>query len=739
MSRPFAVIGFTVFFTIALLFKFDIGVTVAALAVFSVTLIVGLFIESLRKNSIFLCSVISVIISCILLLGTNEFIYLPAVSYSGKTCNIVAELISEPEYEYGNCYYSAKIKEIDGQVVDLKSRLVFSSVPDAEPYDIVTGDFTFYIPGETNDITLSVNKSNGVFIGAYPYENEFSFISVPESEKPFGKTIIDIRNAVRNSVYRVLPNENGALAVALLIGDKSGLSLDILDNFNFTGISHIICVSGYHLSLWSLLCYELLRKTRIGNRFASFITVIPVVLFMFISGMTYSVIRAGIMTIIYLFSNVFMRKRDSLNSLGFALMLIAVFNPFAMGSASLQLSALATAGIIFYSEFLAPSVEEKIKKISIKCLRRFIFSIFSTFMITLSATAFTLPVSLTLYNRFNFMVFAANIVAVPISGLCMILCAIGSAIGNISLSIINIFAYFGGKICQFMIGFSERLSEIKIFSFNIEDDETAVIIISLFLICIFSLILAYYGKSYPKLTAVLCGFVFTVLLVMFSLADKSLTEIRVVDCGNGTAVLISKNEETVLFGTGGNDFLSAYNLSHSIDNSGDSLQALITPEIDRNSSTASVKILETFSPDEIYCNNISPEITPLVKNYSVNTFESEISFCSFDVSCFSLDKKSFAFIDNEDVSVLLMFDPISDFSNIPDKYTNADVIIMRNDYPDGIENSDASFVVVNADNARGVIVQDELNKLGLKTVATAGCGDVIIKADDGDISAYRDD
>ena len=738
MSRPFAVIGFTVFFTIALLFKFDIGVTVAALAVFTVALIVGLFFNSFRKNSIFVCSVLSVIISCILLLGTNYFLYLPAVSYSGKTCNIVAELVSEPEYEYGNCYFTAKIKEIDGQTVDLKSRLVFSSVPDAQPYDFVTGNFTFYIPGESNDITLSVNKSNGVFIGAYPYENDFSFISVPESEKPFGKTVINIRNAVRNAVYRVLPNENGALAVALLIGDKSGLSQNILDDFNFTGISHIICVSGYHLSLWSLLCYEFLRKTRIGNRTASLLTVVPVVLFMFISGMTYSVIRAGIMTVTYLLSNVFMRKRDSLNSLGLSLMLIAVFNPFAMGSASLQLSALATAGIIFYSEFLAHSVEEKIEKINIKQMRRLMFGISSTFMITLSATAFTLPVSLMLYNRFNFMVFAANIVAVPISGLCMILCAIGSIIGNFSLSIINIPAFFGGKICEFLIGFSEKLSEFKLFSFNIENDETAIIIISLFLICSLSLVLAYYGKSYPKLTAVLCGFVFTVLLVSFSLADKSLTEIRVVDCGNETVVIVSKNDETILFGTGGNDFLSSYSISQSIYNSGNKLQALITPEIDKKSMNNAVNILKTFSPDEVCCNNVPPEINPILNDY-FNDFNTEISFDNLDISCFSENKKSFAFIKSEDVSVLLMFDPISDFEFVPEKYTDADVVIMRNDYPCGIENTEASFVVINADNTRGAILQDELNKLGLKAVATAGCGDIIIKADDGNISAYRDD
>lgn len=739
MSRPFAVIGFTVFFIGAILFKFDIGVTVAVLVASSVALIVGLFIRSFRRNSIFVCSVLSVIIFCFLLIGTNEFLYKPAVSYSGKTCNIVAELCSEPEYEYGNCYYSANIKEIDGQNVDLKARLAFSSVPEADPYDIVTGNFTFYIPGETNDITLSVNKSNGVFVGAYPYENEYKFVSVPDSEKPFGKTIIDIRNAIRNAVYHVLPNENGALAVALLIGDKSELSSEILNDFNFIGISHIICVSGYHLSLWSLLCYELLRKTRLNSRISSLITVVPVVLFMFISGMTYSVIRSGIMMITYLFSNVFQRRRDSLNSLGLALVFIAVFNPYAMGSASLQLSALATAGIIFYSEFLAPFFEEKIKKINFKSIRRALFGVSSTFMITLSATAFTLPVSLTLYNRFNFMVFVSNLIAVPISGICMILCAIGSFVGNISLSIINVFGYFGGKFCEFLIWFSDKLSEIKLTAFHIESDETAVIVVSLFFICFFSLLLAYNGKSYPKLTALLCGLVFTVLLVTFSVTDKNLTVIRVFDCGNSTSVLISKNDETVLFGNGGSDFLSSYNISRSIDNSGNDFHALITPEIDKNSSSGIVKILKSLSPDEIYSDFISPEFKPLIKNNSVLSFDSEKSFENFDVSCITQDDKSLVLIENDDTSVLLMFDPISDFESIPEEYRKADIIILRNDYPIGIENSDAVFTVVNADNSRGLVIQDELNRLGIKTVATAGCGDVIIKADNGYISAYRED
>ena len=68
------------------------------------------------------------------------------------------------------------------------------------------------------------------------FDNEYEFVSVPESEKPFAKTFINIRREIRSAVYRILPNENGALAVALLIGDKSGLSGETLNDFNFIGI-----------------------------------------------------------------------------------------------------------------------------------------------------------------------------------------------------------------------------------------------------------------------------------------------------------------------------------------------------------------------------------------------------------------------------------------------------------------------------------------------------------------------
>ena len=73
---------------------------------------------------------------------------------------------------------------------------------------------------------------------------------------------------------------------------------------------------------------------------------------MLIAGMTYSVVRAGIMMLIYLLSVVLSRQRDSLNSLGFSVTVIAMENPFSIGALGLQLSVLSTAGLILYFQFL---------------------------------------------------------------------------------------------------------------------------------------------------------------------------------------------------------------------------------------------------------------------------------------------------------------------------------------------------------------------------------------------------
>lgn len=737
MPRPFAVIGFTVFFTIALLYNSDAGAITGALVAFVIALVISLFITEARKQRVLPCALASGFLACVILLAELNFSYLPAMNYSGKTCNVSAELTDYPEYLYGNYYYDAKAVEIGGEKTELKLRLVFSSLPDAEPYDIVESDFTFYVLGSSSEEYLASNKAKGVFVGAYPVSGEYSVINIPEDKKPFAKKIVDIREAIKYAVHRAVPGDCGALATALLIGDRSNLSSGIISDFRLSGLTHIICVSGFHLSLCANFLLALLEKMRIRDRLASVITSAAVIMFMLIAGMTYSVVRSGIMMLIYLLANVLRKSRDSLNSLGFSLLAIAIYNPFAMGSVSLQLSALSTLGIILYSQYVKPLIDKKIRKTDNVYLADVLSSFIGAVMIPVSATAFTLPVVMNIYSEFNFAVYASNILAVPISSVCILLSACAALWGVVFNGNFNILATGAEVFCRLLIIISQVFADFDLLTFRADDDTGAVIVCGVFMLCAMAVFMAYSGKSFIKLTCILCAVVFTFGLMFASVSRDCETRITVTDVGNGTAVFASKNGENVLIGCGGTDYLGAEKIRRVAEKHGNRTDLMIIPDAEESSVSYLNKTLLYSVPDTVYCGALPHGSVLLLGSSNVNKINGSFGSENFDFNYFSSDGANFLYVETSDMSALVCFDAVSDYSLLPDNFRNADVIITRNDYPINIENNNCKLVVVNSGNSRGLIIQDELSEYGIRCVATAGCGDILIRGENGFVSANR--
>lgn len=737
MPRPFAVIGFTVFFTIALLYNSDAGAITGALIAFAIALVISLFVTEVRKQRVLPCALASGFLACVILLAELNFYYLPAVSYSGKTCRVSAELSDYPEYLYGNYYYDAKTVEIDGEKTELKLKLVFSSLPDAEPFDIVEGDFNFYVLGSTGEEYLASNKAKGVFVGAYPSNGKYSVKIVAENEKPFAKKIVDIREYIKNAVHREVPGDCGALATALLIGDRSNLSSGVISDFRLSGMTHIICVSGFHLSLCANFILALLEKLRVRDRLASVITAFAVIMFMLIAGMTYSVVRSGIMMLIFLIGNILRKSRDSLNSLGFSLTAIAVYNPFAMGSVSLQLSALSTLGIILYSQYAKPLIDKKVRKNDNVYLTDVLLSFIGAVMIPVSATAFTLPVVMNIYSEFNFAVYASNILAVPISSVCILLSACAAVWGIIFDGNFNFIATGAETFCRLLIKISEVFADFDLLTFRAGDDTGAVIVCGVFMLCAMSVFMAFSGRSLVKLTCVLCAAVFSFGLMFASVSRECETQITVTDVGNGTAVFASKNGENVLVGCGGTDYLGAEKIRRVTEKYGSKTDILIVPDAEDSSASYLIKNLLNTTPDSVYCGALPRGSELLLKNSNVNAINGSFGSENFDFTYFSSDGADFLHIKTSDMSALVCFDAVSDYSVLPENIRNADVIIARNDYPRNIDSNNCRLVVVNSENSRGLIIQDELSNLGIRCVATAGCGDIIIRGENGFVSANR--
>lgn len=733
MPRPFALIGFTVFFTLSILYELQTGATVAAFAVFSAALVVTLLIRKIRKAKVFTVAAVSGLLSCVLLICSNSFIYQPIASLEGRTFNLTAVITSEADLNYGNYYYDAKVSEVDGKTADFGIRLTFSTPLDAEPFDSVNGRFNFYLPGSSSSELLSANKAKGIYIAAYPSAEGYTVIE-NENGNFIGRKITELRNIIKDSVYRILPNEYGGLAVALILGDKSGISRETLSDFNAIGITHLICVSGLHLSLWSMLVLKIFRKTGLNEKIAAVISAVFVILFMLVAGMSHSVVRAGIMMLVYLFSILISRKSDSLNSLGFAITVIALVNPFSIGAVGLQLSVLSCLGLILYVQFFRPKIDELLDKSKIP--KRLLESVLSAFSVTAAASAFTLPVTLQLYGSFNFAVFASNFLCVTAAGICMVLCMFGAIFGALLPGVFNIFGFLGGLFCKYILAVSDFISRFDFLTFRIEYDKAVLLICGMLLISALAVLVSYFGKAKPILSVVLGAVMFCTGLFIFSSGERKETKLRVVDVGNGTSVLMEYNGETVLFGCGGSVYSGSYDILNAVERAG-KLDYLVVSDDDESSSAYALSILRNTEPKAICYSALPSGAELLLGGIETNRYENPDFSDNIEICSTIIDSSYCVLAKTEDVSALICFDPVKSFSALPENFRNADIIITRNDYPADLSDYDVSYTVINAENTRGIIIQNELESKGIKCASTAGCGDLIIRADNGDISVYR--
>ncbi|MBQ9859515.1 MAG: ComEC/Rec2 family competence protein [Clostridia bacterium] len=270
-------------------------------------------------------------------------------------------------------------------------------------------------------------QADGIFLLAFPQGREDA-VTLTDAyvSSPLRHSLQPLRQYLYKQLRCALPRDEGAVVAALCLGVTRGLPAHIETAFRDSGLSHLLVVSGLHLSLITLAVAALLR--RFGSRIACALTIPVVLFFMLLIGFTPSVVRAGTMCLIWLAGQLFRRRADGLNSLGFAAMLLLGHNPYAATSVGFLLSFLATAGILcltprlFRAFSLHSSAAEKGR------LRQHVLT---SLVVCGSASLFVVPLLCTYFGRFPLITPVANLLGVtPAAGalLCgwvgILLCAV---------------------------------------------------------------------------------------------------------------------------------------------------------------------------------------------------------------------------------------------------------------------------------------------------------------------------
>lgn len=176
-----------------------------------------------------------------------------------------------------------------------------------------------------------------------------------------------ISNIIEEKVKNNISEECSSILLGLILGKTDSIEEEIKQNFRNASMSHILAISGMHVS-YLLIGIRVLFNKSLGKRKTSIISIVFLIFYMFLTNFSPSITRAGVMSILLLFSKLVYRNNDTYTSLSLALLILLVYNPFLINNLGLQLSFGGVLGIVLlnkYEKFLELVRE---KNINLKCV-----------------------------------------------------------------------------------------------------------------------------------------------------------------------------------------------------------------------------------------------------------------------------------------------------------------------------------------------------------------------------------
>jgi competence protein ComEC len=250
---------------------------------------------------------------------------------------------------------------------------------------------------------------------------------------PLSRRLVEtIQRPVRGFFREKLDSGSCALFRALILGERQGISPELREPFNRTGLGHVLAVSGLHIGLvaWVSfflfkgllsLSYRIALKTDI-RKLAAVLTSIPVIGYTCLAGFQVSSQRAMIMVLAFLWSLILGREKEVWSTLALAGLLILAIDPQAVFSISFQLSFIAVIGILWLTPAFLNKIPFPVEKGHGKMTildRLFTYSV-GLICVSFSAVVFLLPITSYYFHRISVVSVPANVMAVPIMGLWII-------------------------------------------------------------------------------------------------------------------------------------------------------------------------------------------------------------------------------------------------------------------------------------------------------------------------------
>ena len=385
-KRPLSTILFVMLGGFLLFAILPIYLSLAILAIGAVLFILtffGISFFSDHKILIRICAVVLFLSMALSGIYFN-FFFKADQRFKRETVYIEATVLTVENELYRNDI-TIETDSINGETMSkcrLKMSPEFDETPRLEPGDKIS----FY--GIIDEFSYSAlyNLSKG-FSGEI---RDIKNVSITgRSDLPIDVKLASFRAKLTDRMISIFGSDAGGLLSALLLGERESLSPQLELDFRRIGISHILALSGLHLSILAIGFSKLLSLFGLGKKGCTVASIIFTLLYMALCGFPVTVLRAGIMLIISSLLYLFAKTKDSFTNLFIAVTLICIVTPYAILDISLWLSALATLGIVIISEHLSNRDAKEKESLA----KRILDSLKSSFLAGVFALGGTLALS----------------------------------------------------------------------------------------------------------------------------------------------------------------------------------------------------------------------------------------------------------------------------------------------------------------------------------------------------------
>lgn len=370
----------------------------------------------------------------------------------------------------------------------------------------------------------------------YDYKVYCDLVEVIDKDYSYYSNLLnDIRNNLSNVYASSLPAKNSGVLSAMVLGDKANLDADIKDLYKTHGISHILAISGLHVSLIGMTIYKLIRKTGVNIIIAVIISAIFIYSYGALTGFSVSTIRAVIMLILLMFSKIIGRTYDIISAASLSSLIILINNPLQIFSTGFLLSFAAVLGIGLVYPLISSifPVENKIVK-----------ALLDSLFISLSVQIFTLPILLYFFFEISTYSILFNILLVPFVSIIIMLAILGACVGLISLPLGAFF--LGGSVYilnsyEWILNIGNKLPFHTLILGRPDSKLILIYYLILFL---------YIALNYWKVNKY-SHFLLIALLIIFIRPRSSNLELTFIDVGQGDGIFFESSRGQTYLVDGG--------------------------------------------------------------------------------------------------------------------------------------------------------------------------------------------